>query len=120
MDGDTRPRPSPEARYELLYRLLVIAAIAVIMVSLVGIASMTGLLPRVGEAKPNAEVIRQRPNDDSRQTDTAAPTDKPSLRAVPLRSAPWVVFCGPCSAEKGLKTADNSVVSTAHRRARAS
>lgn len=108
MDGDTRPRPSPEARYELLYRLLIIAAIAVIMVSLVGIASMTGLLPRVGEAKPNAEMIR--PRDEAARTDTGGTMQKqPSLRAVPVHRQS--VVCDVCAA------AEDSTVHSERRRA---
>lgn len=55
MDGNIRPRQSLESKYELLYRLMVIAAIAVILISLIGIASVTGLLARAGESKPDAE-----------------------------------------------------------------
>ena len=85
MDGNTRPRPSLD-RYELLYRLMVIAAIAVILVSLVGIASMTGLLPRVSDGRPNTEAIPDKRGNDAVRREGAQPADgQPALRTVPVR-----------------------------------
>ena len=84
MDGNTRPRPSLD-RYELLFRLMVIAAIAVILVSLVGIASMTGLLPRVGDGRPNTEAIPDKRGNDAVRPEGAQPAGKqPSLRTLPV------------------------------------
>ena len=94
MDGDTRPRPSSEGRYEILYRLMIIAALAVIMVSLVGIASMTGLLPRVSDARPNAEAIREKPASDAGRSGEPRPVEKHlPLRALPARYPSALAAC---------------------------
>ena len=96
MDGDTRPRPSSEGRYETLYRLMIIAALAVIMVSLVGIASMTGLLPRVGDGRPNTEAIPDRPSNEGVQPGEAQPEKQP-LRTLPAHFPRTLAVCNACA-----------------------
>jgi hypothetical protein len=109
MDANTRPRPSLD-RYELLYRLMVIAAIAVILVSLVGIASMTGLLPRVGDGRPNSEAVPDKRSNDGARPDGSQPADK-QLRILPARhSGTALVQHGPresldCSVATDLRVA---------------
>jgi outer membrane lipoprotein SlyB len=49
----------PAGHHRLLYPLMVIAAISVIVLSLVGVASVTGLIPRGGSERPSTESIRE-------------------------------------------------------------
>ena len=99
MDGNIRPRQSLESKYELLYRLMVIAAIAVIVISLIGIASVTGLLARVGESKPDAEtrvneaerIHRVQSADTQRPVPAQAALNVAALRALPFDGPP---HCG--------------------------
>ena len=99
MDGDTRPQPSSEGRYETLYRLMIIAALAVIMVSLVGIASMTGLLPRDGDARPHTEQAPAKPINNSVQPSESQQAETYSpLRTLPARYPSAVAICnGPAA-----------------------
>lgn len=98
MDGNSTPRPSLESKYELLYRLMVIAAIAVIMVSLVGIASVTGLLSRVSDSRPNIETIPDKRGNDTERPGAAQPDEKhpPQRQRAPLQSARGIASCGDC------------------------
>ena len=102
MDGDTRPRPRSEGRYETLYRLMIIAALAVIMVSLVGIASMTGLLPRVGDAHPHGEAIPDKPSDGNvRPGESQSAQKQLPLRTLPARYPSALAVCnGPATAAR--------------------
>ena len=102
MDGNIRPRQSLESKYELLYRLMVIAAIAVILISLLGIASVTGLLARVGESKPDTET---RVNEAERinrvqsaDAQTTATLPQAALNVAGLRALP---FDGPAHCGAG-------------------
>ena len=92
MDGNIRSRQSLESKYELLYRLMVIAAIAVILVSLVGIASVTGLLARVGDGKPDIEMRgndAERPNRMQPGTTQSTPVPpQAALNVAGLRALP--------------------------------
>jgi hypothetical protein len=78
---------------------MIIAALAVIMVSLVGIASMTGILPRVGDARPNTEAIPDKPVNERVQPDESQPAEKQlPLRALPARYPSALAVCsGPAA-----------------------
>lgn len=97
MGADSRPRPNPETRYELLYRLMVIAAIAVIVVSLVGIASVTGLLPRVGVHKPNADAAPAKERSEARSpAGGRTPHQHPRLERRSNERRYAVAVCASC------------------------
>jgi hypothetical protein len=100
MDADIEPRPSLESKYELLYRLMVIAAVAIILISLAGIASVTGLLPRLGDVSPKIEMRgndAERPNGAQSESGQSAPAATQGARSVvALRTLPSdvVSHCG--------------------------
>jgi hypothetical protein len=74
---------------------MIIAALAVIMVSLVGIASMTGVLPRVGDARSNSEAIHQQSVKDSASPSESGPAEKQQqlLRTLPTPYPSTLAAC---------------------------
>jgi hypothetical protein len=71
-----------DAEYHLFFRIMVGAALAVIIVSLVGVGFVTGVIPRLGQdAQRSTQATEQRAKNDHRQN-----KDRPDTQA--LRSSP--------------------------------
>jgi len=98
----------PDGRNHPLYPLMLIAAISVIVLSLVGIASMTGLIPRSGTERPSTETRRdkQRGAPDKQQQNIEAPAGKPSGPATrPEAGKPRrIVGCEDCAEIKPVRS----------------
>jgi hypothetical protein len=57
MDSDPSYGSELEVRNWLLYALMAIATIAVVAISLIGIATMTGIIPRSGTGPTKAQAV---------------------------------------------------------------
>jgi uncharacterized iron-regulated membrane protein len=78
--------PFSDDRSPLLVALMVIATIAVVLVSLVGIATITGVLPRFGEEQATVRAEPEQAQARGQQT-RQRPAGTDSI-AVPASGAP--------------------------------
>jgi hypothetical protein len=98
MQGNAPQDSLSGSSHRLLYALMVIAATAVILVSLLGIATMTGVIPRADAEKVGNEAIRNEPRSVlGQQGDGAAagkrPNPAPAINPKLTRS---IVDCSKC------------------------
>ncbi len=98
-------------RQGLLYPTMLIAAIAVIIFSMVGIAAMTGLLPSAmsGYRAPDepSPAIRRQPQDSPRALDTPRASSQPAAAAA--RAAPAArraAVCPECGVVESVRTVE--------------
>lgn len=105
VNSTIRGKSGVDRRPAILYPLMVIAAIAVIIFSVAGIATMMGWLPTVhSQGEPAAQ------NEPAAQYDEA-----PARPAPPARSAaqrPWTASsaagaCGDCGVVESIRTVEN-------------
>ena len=98
MQGNAPQDSLSGSSHRLLYALMVIAATAVILVSLLGIATMTGVIPRANDEKVGNEAIRNEPRSVPEQQGDGAtagkrPNPAPAIKSKLTRS---IVDCSKC------------------------
>ncbi len=79
----------PDRRGQWLYALMMIAATAVIVLSLLGIARMTGLMPRIGSGSHETETARDKQRGIPKERQDSAPdSQRPSPGSGPAARSP--------------------------------
>ncbi len=94
----TTRSPLPDRRGQWLYALMMIAATAVIVLSLLGIARMTGFWPRIGSGPHETDTARDKQRGIPKEREDSAPeSQRPSPGTGPAARSPRrLVDCARC------------------------